>query len=514
MPVDVLSDAKYREIKDALQSAWFSSKGCMCETCQVDRRRDVAFHYIRTEIYPDYVGQYPARIFTVRGRPTKLIGMSVIYSMMELRNTNEAILQDHEEDLGDDWEPLQYCAHCGILHEKKDEQQHQGNSYCSSCWIEFSICHECDGMYESTYTVRADATKSIRVCQDCYREGNYQRCNTCGMSVKAEQMSKEPYRRDSRGEINYKYSCGTCHTNVQSCSMCGGTKPSSVMRNGDLFPICPQCDEMEAGMMDYSFKPLHLHFCRDAMEGKVSEKAFHMGWEIEAASLNQNANVDSLCHMIKEQIGRKNVYCVHDGTIETSTGYQGLEVCHMPFSWEFYKRVGRTEWPKLLMYMRSKGLKSNLNGCGLHVHTTKAAWGPFQVYKLLKFIYRNEEFIIKIAGREPNDYCRMSQSDFDEAILTAKYKKNRTSHHYSAINMNVGDNSGASSKTIEFRMFQGTLEPLLFLKNIEFVHACWSFTKRHTDMTEETFIRFIRENDHIYICLNEFLNLLKEENDL
>jgi hypothetical protein len=175
-----------------------------------------------------------------------------------------------------------------------------------------------------------------------------------------------------------------------------------------------------------------------------------------------------------------------------------------PFTWEDYKEYSY-KWDEMLIYLREKGWKANFKGVGFHVHTTKAAWGSFQIYKLLQLIYRNKDWACIVAQRKPTSYCVMNDSDFDEAVLVAKNKKNRGRDHYSAINLNNGN--GSASKTIEFRMFQGSLEPLFFHKNIEFTRACYQYTRNFRDMSIGGYTSYVRKNIREYPCLNEFFNM-------
>ena len=79
--------------------------------------------------------------------------------------------------------------------------------------------------------------------------------------------------------------------------------------------------------------------------------------------------------------------------------------------------------------------------------------------------------IQNVAADNMNDISfTVGKEDFDEAVLVAKDKKNRKADHYATINLN-STNGREAAKTIEFRMFQGTLEPLFFHKNLEFVYC-------------------------------------------
>jgi hypothetical protein len=292
-----------------------------------------------------------------------------------------------------------------------------------------------------------------------------------------------------------------------TCDSCGEVTHSRIAGGQGGRNLCPACTEEEMGLMDYYHKPLKLWFKSDEKEGTVSQSAFHMGFELEIACHSSYINVETMCHVVKEIAGRSYLYTVHDGSIRDATKCEGMEAVSHPFTWQEYKRNGIDRWDELLMFLRSKGYKADLEGIGFHVHTTKAAWGSHQIYKLLKFVYGNQKFIFNIAQREGNKHTVMNKEEFDEAVLVAKDKKNRSQDHYNAINLNTNDGMHASN-TIEFRIFQGTLEPILFHKNIEFVHSCYEFTKAHTVFEMggiNHYLKFITQHRRMYPCLIEFI---------
>jgi hypothetical protein len=231
-----------------------------------------------------------------------------------------------------------------------------------------------------------------------------------------------------------------------------------------------------------------------------------MGCEFEIANKSSMLDQNSLVHLVKEKFGKKRFYGMHDGTIERATNYTGLEIVSHPFTWHDYRNNINT-WDDFLLYIRSKGWRANLPGVGLHIHTTKSAWTTYQIYRLLKLIDNNNDIVIMIAQREPTEYCRMSPADQQEIAKVCKEKKNRTPDHYSSINLNTS--RGTPSNTIEFRMFQGTLEPLLFHKNVEFVKACYEYTRNYSKPDGTEFMQYVVDNRRIYPCLTEFLKGIK-----
>jgi len=261
------------------------------------------------------------------------------------------------------------------------------------------------------------------------------------------------------------------------------------------------------GVQDYNYKPLLPRFQKAPTEGKVTKNAFHMGFEVEIAPRCSFLGPDALIHMLKDHIGKDKIYGMEDGSIsEACGGQQGMEIASHPFTWEFYKKIGYKDWDKMCLYLKDKGWTGKYNGLGIHVHTTKAAWGTHQIYKLLKFVYENQSFICFIAQRPPTNYCRYDMLDGRTRLKTAKDKHqlDNGNNHYDAINLNNGD-TNTVSKTIEFRIFQSRLEPLYFHKNIEFTHACYQFTRQSNRMTQSSFEDFMLREQRTYPCLFEFM---------
>jgi len=79
--------------------------------------------------------------------------------------------------------------------------------------------------------------------------------------------------------------------------------------------------------------------------------------------------------------------------------------------------------------------------------------------------------------------------------------------HYNMINLNKKSDVNEGSPTIEFRMFKGVIEPLLFHKNLEFVQAIFNFTKDHSkkEMYKKYFLAYLIKHKNQYSCLMEYL---------
>jgi hypothetical protein len=237
-----------------------------------------------------------------------------------------------------------------------------------------------------------------------------------------------------------------------------------------------------------------------------------LGFELETESANSEIDRVSMAHLVKEVIGKDYIYSMKDGSL-----VNGIEVASFPFTWDWYKEVGKDKWTELLLFLKDKGWRGDKPGeghsntVGFHVHTTKAAWSKLQIYKLIQFMYNpiNRKFINTIAGRPPMTYCKVSNIDYDNSTTLAKNKKNVDENHYNMVNLNKKSDTTKGGKTIEFRLFKGSLQPLIVHKNIEFIQAIFCFTRDYAkkNMFKDDFIRYISENKKEYPCLSEFIRI-------
>lgn len=488
---------KYEAARELIKSQRFVD-GCACNSC-VEKREQGIFKDAVAMFYPELPFVPDGVAYFIGLRP-----LDQLHWLNEQRLINNRYTANWKE--ADPDRELFWCKFCGGLVLEEDSTEHGDDRYCRSCMRKVFFCDDCGDIHSSgdCHIIHSD-TGNKKLCHAC--SNTYDICGDCRMGY--AKGSLVYFDIGARGDgLPTKYGvCSACsEKNKRVCSSCGTISHKKIVGLvGNNMCLCQACKEEEKGLHQYYYKPIRLHFQSAPKEGRVSENAFHMGFELEVARYKSFVDIEPMCYLIKERYGKEYVYCIHDGTIERGCGYPGMEVVTHPFTWQEYKTNGIDRWTDLCLYLRSKGWKANMKGIGFHVHTTKAAWGTHQIYKLMKLIYGNKSFVTKIAQRKANEYCTMSSADFDEAVLVAKDKKNRQADHYGAINLNKGN--GSSSTTIEFRMFQGTLEPLYLHKNIEFVKACYDFTRTHVTMKKKDFQAFIKNNRRLYPSLNEFITM-------
>jgi len=127
------------------------------------------------------------------------------------------------------------------------------------------------------------------------------------------------------------------------------------------------------------------------------------------------------------------------------------------------------------------------------------------LFKFLKFFYENYDFIYKISQRDERSTRGCAQwggtKEYnDQKTLLRKAKEKRGFGKYTALNID-------HKKTIEVRIFRGTLNVGSWFKNMEFVKAVFEFSRLFgfKDVGVEEFKRFVGEERKSYGNLWKFM---------
>lgn len=190
-----------------------------------------------------------------------------------------------------------------------------------------------------------------------------------------------------------------------------------------------------------------------------------------------------------DEDGLKHTYCLmeQDGSLDNGfemvTAYTGLDVHKAQL--QYFKQ-------------KTKGMKSHdTSTCGLHVHVCKSSMTTLHGAKLVLFINdpANLALVKSIARRDASGYAKMQNKKEDkhwlkDSVHSSKHKEDQlrrlNSDRYEALNFR-------NDKTIEFRLFKGTLKYETMVSCLEFAFACWHFTASASasELTTEKFLEFI-----------------------
>lgn len=168
-----------------------------------------------------------------------------------------------------------------------------------------------------------------------------------------------------------------------------------------------------------------------------------------------------------------------DHGFEIVTGYTGLDI-HRKALEPFKQSI--------------KGLSShNTSTCGLHVHICKADMSLYHAAKMILFVNdeRNISLIKAIARRTRSDYAQiLNKKDDKHWLKNARQCRaplnNLNLSRYEALNFQ-------NPKTIEFRLFKGSLKYETIISCLEFSFAVWHFTRNASirNLDIDSFLKFI-----------------------
>jgi len=220
------------------------------------------------------------------------------------------------------------------------------------------------------------------------------------------------------------------------------------------------------------------------------ETKIYMGLELEM-EVGDGCDREAKAEELFEAIGvtpEGHNYCFleDDGSLshgfEMVTGYTGLDVHAKQL--EFFKH----RWADV----KSHDTKT----CGLHVHICKKGMSMFHAAKLILFMHdsRNQRLFRTIARRDGNRYSQVKNKTADYAWL--KHGKRNgmqrlNEDRYESVNFQP-------ERTIEFRLFKGTLRYETIMSCLEFTYMAWFFSRDtgQQDLTTDNFLKFISQPDN------------------
>ena len=320
---------------------------------------------------------------------------------------------------------------------------------CATCDMNFYRPYSRGaGGFFNLYRVIAERGHLAHMCQECFDHLNIDDSHTlCDCGNYDTQMFRA---------WDNEY-CRFCAENIGDCEWCG------VLRwtDGDH-----ECDDHRRVIKSYDFVPSGgFVFHGD------SPLKHYLGFELEVEQMNANNLHDNACY-IDDLLGERG-YLKYDGSLD-----DGFEIVTMPHTLEEYM----TKFPfDGLDELRDSGFRSwDTDTCGFHVHVSRATFGmrlndttPTQgrkdahMLRFTKLIYDNRRQVRRIAGRSSDRWASFD----DTGRLLNKVKTGyQANGRYSAVNI-------SSKRTLEIRVFKGSLNVRRVKAYLQFVHSTVEYTR-------------------------------------
>jgi hypothetical protein len=243
--------------------------------------------------------------------------------------------------------------------------------------------------------------------------------------------------------------------------------------------MCLSCAEHDTGrLLAYNYRPPNGW----TFHGKGS-LFFGVELEIELGDNDLKETVQAVTE------ASDLVICKGDGSLD-----YGFEIVSHPCALALHHDL----WESVVGTL-PKGVKSfNTRTCGLHVHVNRSGLSNLQIAKAVCFVnsQSNQEFVTTLAGRTGERWSKRTEKKMADA-----WKAN--GERYEAINLQP-------RRTIEFRIFKGTLRLVSILKAIEFCDALLSFCapaaqSLAASQDRSKFLKYVSSDSERWPNLNGFI---------
>lgn len=236
--------------------------------------------------------------------------------------------------------------------------------------------------------------------------------------------------------------------NLTTCIACG----NKVLHVHTSKGKCLECLPVDYKVQSYSYKVQeHLskqHHCK--IPKQTAQQ--YMGIELEY----QVDNLKRGYVYVGDMLGR-HARMKHDGSIRD----QGFEIVSKPATYEVHMPKYKSFLDNLPEHIHPHA------SCGMHVHVSRDSLSHLGIGIITEFLNKkdNESFLVKIAGRNPNQFARTNPS-YDIKLPYKAWKGHTGSYaeRYNFINLGNTD-------TIEFRMFATPDNYNDFAVRMQFVKA-------------------------------------------
>ena len=192
-------------------------------------------------------------------------------------------------------------------------------------------------------------------------------------------------------------------------------------------------------------------------------------------------------------------YAKTDGSVEGGYNSCGLEINSHPFNWNWF--LGHKKHFYNLAKFLEESKSSCNRTCGFHVHINKDYFKDIKHRdRFLFMFYKNPEQVYKISKRPRKsdlsdnatpwaftNYGRLSIKD-----VSIHFNGDYNDEKYLAANI-------YHKETIEIRIFQSTINPLLFTSYLEYCMALAIYTKNGLNILKmDKFIKYVKANRKMY----------------
>ncbi|WP_328469105.1 amidoligase family protein [Actinoplanes sp. NBC_00393] len=294
------------------------------------------------------------------------------------------------------------------------------------------------------------------VCPGCQQPHPGELCLSCRHCARCRHLTARHLTvRTVRGsticlncrDVSY-WQCSGCDGWNRDNDPCGNGCPCDCGNCDD----CDQRDRDFGGLIhDYGYRPRPVFY---------GDGPLYLGPEIELEVIGGDAY--QCARIAADALGDLG-YLKHDGSLDS-----GFEMVAHPMAYDW--AIEHFPWP-MLTELSQYGAEAT-DATGIHVHVSRAGFSSVpHTYRWMKFIYRNEADVVRLARRQAPSWAAFRPED---RRAVKHYVKGAVwADRYRAINTNNPD-------TLELRIFAGSLNPDVIKAAFAFAAASVEYTRTLT----------------------------------
>lgn len=328
--------------------------------------------------------------------------------------------------------------------------------------------------------VTRDRIPSLSIIESAFGDDQYICCNDCN-------------------RIEHMDSSRWCYEDYSVCDSCGSdyvwcNSRDTYVREDDEYDNDEEDEPQYENIGSYHSSKRVLGHIPSAYDNRNPRVL--LGLELEMES-NRDDDIDERASTLLDALGyyqnKPYALCEEDGSLshgfEMVTGYTGLDVHEKQL--EFFKN-------------RFEGMRSHdTKTCGLHIHICKSDMSIYHAMKMVLFVNDsgNANLVRALARRDASSYAKFKDKKTDKSWYkeAQRYRSGKedklrglNQDRYEALNFQ-------NPKTIEFRLFKGTLKYETIMACLEFTYATWFFCREAGmhELTSEQFLGFIQKAERL-----------------
>lgn len=357
---------------------------------------------------------------------------------------------------------------CYFCSTKKDIIVHLHDMFfCEDCYHnepkKFLLCPCC---FEYLPLFSFSTSTPMLICSKCL----IQRYATCVKCAGFFSLSSNPL-------------CPICRETTNICISCGCWYPKNEM---ECIGCLPDTNPTKIHMYNYIPRDLY-HF------GSENNLPYGIEAEIEIP-IDKKTETRRFFKDLSLYKNKPFCYLKNDGSL-----VHGFEIVSHPADLSSHKDF---QWSKVFNKLKRHGIKSDsCESCGFHIHIDESFFSSTDKAKLALAIFNNQEFFETIGRRKANHYCHFGPSEWRTDQIT---HLNNYNNKYFAINF-------LKPETIEFRFFQGTINPDILYFNLDIIEVLVQLIKTNT--VDDLAIKNSKEQpDKKEKFMNKMIKLSSKEN--